>query len=74
MKMREQMENLTKTLESMGVEFKQHEGGMVTFQNASGECRVFPSQTYDGLLKVRFSGEGRVGTADAALRLCGVLQ
>lgn len=74
MKMREQMENLTKTLESMGVEFEQHEGGMVTFQNGSGECTVFPSQTYDGKLFVRYVGEKRVDTAIDALIACGMLR
>jgi hypothetical protein len=74
MKMQEQMENLAKTLESMGVEFEQHEGGMVTFKNNSGECCVFPSQTYDGKLFVRYIGETRVDTAIDALIACGMLR
>ena len=74
MKMREQMENLTKALEDMGVGFEQHEGGMVTFQNGSGECTVFPSQSYDGKLFVRYIGETRVDTAIDALIACGMLR
>ena len=74
MKMREQMENLTKALEDMGVGFERHEGGMVTFQNGSGECTVFPSQTYDGKLFVRYIGETRVDTAIDALIACGMLR
>ena len=74
MKMREQMENLTNALESMGVGFEQHEGGMVTFQNGSGECTVFPSQSYDGKLFVRYIGETRVDTAIDALIACGMLR
>ena len=72
--MREQMENLTKALEDMGVGFEQHEGGMVTFQNGSGECTVFPSQSYDGKLFVRYIGETRVDTAIDALIACGMLR
>jgi hypothetical protein len=73
MKMQGQMENLTKTLESIGIEFEQHEGGMVTFRDHGRDCTVFPSQTYDGKLFVRFTAETRVDTAIDALVACGVL-
>lgn len=74
MKMQEQMNELTATLEHAGISFEQHMGSMVTFQIAGGECQVFPSQTYDGKLFVRYTGTARVDTADDALRLCGVIE
>lgn len=74
MKMQGQMTTLTDVLTEIGVEFERHEGGMVTFQNAGGECAVFPSQTYDGKLFVRYSGSRRVDTAIDALIACGVLR
>lgn len=74
MKMQEQMRELTCSLEHAGIDFEQHMGGMVTFQIAGGECQVFPSQTYDGKLFVRYTGTARVDTAEDALRLCGVVE
>lgn len=74
MKMKEQMDKLTEALAEIGIDFESHEGGMVTFQCNGGECSVFPSQTYDGKLFVRYVGQVRVDTATDALIACGVLK
>lgn len=73
MKMQEEMDRLTAALDEMGVAYESHEGGMVTFQANGGECNVFPSQTYDGKLFVRYTGKARVDTAMDALLKCGLL-
>jgi hypothetical protein len=74
MKMQEQMERLVAALDELGVTYEQAENGMVTFQNSGGECQVFPSQTYDGKLFVRYVGHARVDTAIDALIRCGMLR
>ena len=73
MKMQGEMERLTKALDRLGIDHQEHEGGMVTFPNGSGDCYVFPSQTYDGKLFVRYSAETRVETATDVLIACGVI-
>lgn len=67
-----QMRELVDALTERGIRFRVHEGGMVTFRNGSGECQVFPSQTYDGMLFVRHAEATRVGTAAQAIDACGL--
>ena len=70
-KMQEQMDRLREALEGLGVPYEKH-APYVSFDNGDGECWVFPSQTYDDELVVRYAGRVRVKSADEALRACGM--
>lgn len=69
-----EMERVKATLDAAGIEWEQRGEGtpIVQFDNGSGDCWVFPSQTYDGKLCVRYSRKVLVDTAGEALRACGV--
>lgn len=68
-----QMETLVRTLEHMGVEFEQREGGVVAFCSNGSECVVFQSRAHDGKLFVRYEGSALVDTAADAMVMCGLL-
>ena len=69
-----EMERVKATLDAAGIDWEQRGEGtpIVQFDNGSGDCWVFPSQTYDGKLCVHYSRKVLVETADEALRACGV--
>lgn len=67
-----EIEQIKKYLTDHGITYTENEGGMIRFPNTAGDCYVVPSQTYDGLLYVRYSAAGRCDTAEQALHLCGV--
>ena len=68
----EQMDRLKDQLEGLGIPYEKH-APYVSFDNGDGECWVFPSQTYDNTLVVRYTKRGRCSTAEEALRLCGMI-
>lgn len=69
-----EMEHIKKLLSGIGVAWEQRGEGtpIVKFNNGIGECWVFPSQTYDGKLCVRFTRKELVETAEDAIMACGV--
>ena len=70
-----EMERLKELLDKNGIDWEQSGEGtpVLNFRNHDGDCWVFPSQTYDGKMCVRFARKAWVDTAEEALRLCGVL-
>ena len=66
-----EMERLKEALDKRGISWEQH-NPFVSFSNSEGECWVFPSQTYDGKLCVRYTGKTWCDTAEEALKACGV--
>lgn len=70
----EQMERLKDILDANNIDWEVRGEGtpVVEFRNATGMCRMFPSQTTDGKLVVLYSGKGIVDTAEEAARMCGV--
>lgn len=69
-----EMERVKELLDKQNIDWEQRGDGtpIVQFDNGSGDCWVFPSQTYDGKLCVRYSRKVLVETADEALMACGV--
>lgn len=67
-----QMDRLKETLEGKGIPYEKH-APYVSFDNGDGECWVYPSQTYKDQLVVRYVKKARVGSAEEALRLCGLV-
>ena len=68
----DEMERVKELLDKIGIEWEQHTP-FVSFSNGDGECWVFPSQTYDGKLCVRYAGKGWCETAEETLALCGIV-
>lgn len=70
-----EMERVKLLLDNANIDWEQRGEGtpIVQFDNGTGDCWVFPSQTYDGKLCVRFVRKVLVDTADEALRSCGVI-
>lgn len=70
-----EMERVKLLLDNANIDWEQRGEGtpIVQFDNGTGDCWVFPSQTYDGKLCVRFTRKVLVDTADEALKACGVI-
>lgn len=70
-----EMERVKLLLDNANIDWEQRGEGtpIVQFDNGTGDCWVFPSQTYDGKLCVRFTHKVLVDTADEALKACGVI-
>lgn len=70
-----EMERVKMLLDNANIDWEQRGEGtpIVQFDNGTGDCWVFPSQTYDGKLCVRFARKEWVDTADDALKVCGVI-
>lgn len=70
-----EMERVKLLLDNANVDWEQRGEGtpILQFDNGTGDCWVFPSQTYDGKLCVRFTRKSWVDTAEDALRACGVI-
>ena len=60
-------------LEENGIAYEEH-NPFVSFSNEHGECWVFPSQTFDGKLCVRYTTKTWCDTAESALLQCGVIE
>lgn len=67
-----EMERLKTLLDTAGIDWEQRGEGTPIVQFDNGNCWVFPSQTYDGKLCVRYSRKEWVDTAEEALAVCGV--
>lgn len=68
-----EFDKLVASLEKMGVEYSLNKPSYVMFDNASGECMAFPSQTYDGKLVVVYQVKERYDTAEEVLKACGLV-
>ena len=68
-----EVERLCELLEENEVPYTLN-GYHVTFNNRYGECTAYPSQTYDGLLRVTYTTICRCAKAEQALSACGVLE
>jgi len=68
-----EMQRIKNALDRRGIVYYEREDGMIRFPNTSGDCYIVPSQTYDGLLYVRYATTARCETATQALALCGVV-
>ena len=67
-----EFERVKEILDGAGIDWEQH-SPYISFDAGKGECWVFPSQSYDGKLFVRYVGTTRVDTAEEAMALCGVI-
>lgn len=69
-----EMDRLKAELDRRGIKWRCTREGtpVVSFDNEVGECRVFPSQTYEGKLFVSYSTFARCDTADEVLGVCEV--
>ena len=68
-----ELERVCKLLEGMGIEYEVH-NPFVSFKNGFGDCFIFPSQTYDGKLRITYAAPAWCDTADEALTICGILE
>lgn len=68
-----EFEKLVAWLEEKGVEYSVNEPSYVLFDNVTGECMVFPSQTFDGKLVAVYQVKERHDTAEEVLKACGLI-
>ena len=68
-----EVERLCELLDEKGIQYEVNDHH-VTFQNQYGKCTAYPSQTYDGLLRVTYTTICRCAKAEQALSACGVLE
>lgn len=68
-----EMERLKTLLDMAGIDWEQRGEGTPIVQFRNGDCWVFPSQSFDGKLCVRYSRKEWVDTAEEALAVCGVI-
>ena len=66
-----EFEALKKALTERGIAFEEHDP-FILFSGTFGKCMVFPSQTYDDKLVVKYEAKLRVNTAIDALQVCGI--
>ena len=60
-------------LDERGMSCDVRDDGSIHFYNKAGECWAVASQTYDGLIYVRYTASGRVKTAAEVLQICEVI-
>ena len=70
----EEFERVKELLDELGVPYEVSSPHFIAFDNASGDCMVFPSQTYDDKLVVFYQSKARCTKAEEALIACGVMQ
>lgn len=67
-----EFERVKQMLDENGISYEIHRP-FISFDNGEGETWVFPSQTHDNKLCVRFIKKEWCETAEEALAACGVL-
>lgn len=70
----DELARLTETLDRLGVAYEVRDPYYVTFDNANGKCRVWPSQTHDGQLAVQYAAKGHCDTSEEAVGMCFAAQ
>lgn len=65
----DEFERVKQLLTESGIPWYQHRP-FIEFQGENGACRIWPSQTHDGMLTVTFTGKNWANTAEGALELC----
>lgn len=66
-----EFEALKKALTERGIAFEEH-NPFILFSGPFGQCMVFPSQTYDDKLVVKYEVKKHVNTAIDVLHACGI--
>lgn len=70
---RQEFNRMCALLKEMGVEYEVTFPAYLSFSNENGECRAFPSQTYDDKLVVFYQVKAWCDTAEDALIACGLM-
>lgn len=71
-RMRREIDRIKRQLDDMGISYEVSHPAYLMFDNASGECMIFPSQTYDDKLVVFHQVKEWCDTAEDALEACGL--